>query len=127
MLQRVWDQLQEAGIAGNAVITAGGEQVELIKSQVQDAKIAVEPGRRDTFAAVLVSCAWLHSCGGASAEDYAAIMPVDPYTCLLYTSRMTTQEQINTTFKNVAGLQEEKEELREIVDFLKLPQKYTQV
>lgn len=40
---------------------------------------------------------------------------------------MTTQEQINTTFKNVAGLQEEKEELREIVDFLKLPQKYTQV
>ena len=42
-------------------------------------------------------------------------------------ARMTTQEQINTTFKNVAGLQEEKEELREIVDFLKLPQKYTQV
>ena len=45
MLQRVWDQLQEAGIAGNAVITAGGEQVELIKSQVQDAKIAVGPER----------------------------------------------------------------------------------
>ena len=42
-------------------------------------------------------------------------------------ARMTTQEQIHTTFKNVAGLQEEKEELREIVDFLKLPQKYTQV
>ena len=39
-------------------------------------------------------------------------------------ARMTTQEQIHTTVKDVAGLQEEKEELREIVDFLKLPQKY---
>ncbi len=42
-------------------------------------------------------------------------------------AKMTTQEQINTTFKDVAGLQEEKEELREIVDFLKTPQKYTRV
>ncbi len=42
-------------------------------------------------------------------------------------ARMTTQEQIHTTFKDVAGLQEEKEDLREIVDFLKLPQKYVRV
>ena len=31
------------------------------------------------------------------------------------------------TFKNVAGLDEEKDELQEIVDFLKTPQKYIQV
>ena len=42
-------------------------------------------------------------------------------------ARMTTQEQIHTTFKDVAGLQEEKEELKEIVDFLKLPEKYVRV
>ena len=42
MLQRVWEQLGEAGIAGQAVITAGSEQVELIKSQVKEARIAVE-------------------------------------------------------------------------------------
>jgi len=42
-------------------------------------------------------------------------------------ARMTTQEQIHTTFKDVAGLQEEKEDLREIVDFLKMPQKYIKV
>jgi len=42
-------------------------------------------------------------------------------------AKMTTQEQINVTFKNVAGLQEEKEDLKEIVDFLKMPQKYTKV
>ncbi len=39
-------------------------------------------------------------------------------------ARMTTDENKNTTFKNVAGLEEEKEELSEIVDFLKYPKKY---
>ena len=42
-------------------------------------------------------------------------------------ARMTTDENKRTTFKNVAGLQEEKEELREIVDFLKSPKQYLQV
>ncbi len=42
-------------------------------------------------------------------------------------ARMTTEENKNTTFKNVAGLDEEKDELKEIVDFLKSPKKYIQV
>lgn len=42
-------------------------------------------------------------------------------------AKMTTDENKKTTFKNVAGLVEEKEELKEIVDFLKSPKKYTQV
>lgn len=40
-------------------------------------------------------------------------------------ARMTRDSNVN--FKKVAGLQEEKEELEEIVDFLKSPQKYTSV
>ena len=42
-------------------------------------------------------------------------------------AKMTTDENKNTTFKNVAGLDEEKDELKEIVDFLKSPKKYIQV
>ena len=42
-------------------------------------------------------------------------------------ARMTNHDEINVTFAQVAGLQEEKEELAEIVDFLKSPGKYTQV
>ena len=42
-------------------------------------------------------------------------------------ARMTTQNEIKVTFADVAGLQEEKEELEEIVDFLKAPKKYVQV
>ena len=36
-------------------------------------------------------------------------------------------ENIKITFNDVAGLQEEKEELKEIVDFLKNPQKYIEM
>lgn len=42
-------------------------------------------------------------------------------------AKMTTEENKTTTFKNVAGLDEEKEELKEIVDFLKSPKKYVAV
>ena len=42
-------------------------------------------------------------------------------------ARMTREGVNNIRFKNVAGLEEEKEDLEEIVDFLKNPQKYTKV
>jgi len=40
-------------------------------------------------------------------------------------SRARIVHHTNITFKNVAGLQEEKEDLEEMVDFLRNPQKYT--
>ena len=80
MLQRVWEQLESAKIQKNTIITTEKEQVELIKSQVKNAEIALEPMRRDTFGAVLLSCAYLYKYKKAGLDDYAAIMPVDPYT-----------------------------------------------
>jgi len=42
-------------------------------------------------------------------------------------AKMHKDEGKNITFEDVAGLQEEKEELREIVDFLKNPRKYIEL
>ena len=42
-------------------------------------------------------------------------------------ARMILPDDKKVTFQNVAGLQEEKEDLVEVVDFLKAPQKYTNV
>ncbi len=42
-------------------------------------------------------------------------------------ARMSMPDDRKVTFQNVAGLEEEKEELKEVVDFLKSPEKYTKV
>ena len=41
--------------------------------------------------------------------------------------KLVDKETIKITFKDVAGLEEAKEEIAEIVDFLKLPEKYTKL
>ena len=42
-------------------------------------------------------------------------------------ARMSSPDDMKVTFDNVAGLKEEKEELKEIVDFLRNPQRYIRV
>jgi len=42
-------------------------------------------------------------------------------------AKLTTQDMIKISFKDVAGLEEEKDELKEIVEFLKEPKRYIQV
>lgn len=81
MLQRVFGQLKAAGLSDNTVVCASDAQVEIIESQLDGAaEVAVEPMRRDTFPAVMLSCAYLLSKKGANPEDVVAILPVDPYT-----------------------------------------------
>lgn len=104
MLQRVWEQLKNAGIEKDTIITAGEEQTELIRSQVKNAKIAVEPMRRDTFGAVLLSCSHLYSHEGASLDDYAVIMPVDPYTEGSYFETIKQLELVMRTTGAEVGL-----------------------
>ena len=43
------------------------------------------------------------------------------------TAKVYVQKQTGVTFKDVAGQEEAKESLREIVDFLHNPEKYTQI
>lgn len=104
MLQRVWEQLEEAGMAENTIITAGENQLELIHSQVKVKGVVVEPKPRDTFPAVMLSCAYLHSNMGADKEDYVAFLPVDPYTEQKYFETIQKLEKVVKETDSEVGL-----------------------
>lgn len=89
MLQRVFGQLKTAGLSANTIVCASDAQVEIIESQLDGAaEVAVEPMRRDTFPAVMLSCAYLLSKKGAKPDDVVAFLPVDPYTTGEFFSRI---------------------------------------
>ena len=89
MLQRVFGQLKTAGLSDNTIVCASDAQVELIESQLNGkAEVAVEPMRRDTFPAVMLSCAYLLSKKGAKEDDVVAFLPVDPYTTIEFFNRI---------------------------------------
>ena len=84
MIQRVWSQLEDAGLSQNSLICASQGQVEIIRSQLGDVNIAIEPDRRDTFPAAALSCAYLTSKMGAGEDELVCFIPVDPYTDASY-------------------------------------------
>ncbi len=80
MLQRIWRQLSEANLAGEAYFSTSGTQAELIRGQIgADAVVIEEPTRRDTFPAISLAAAYLHDRAGASRDEIVGVMPVDGY------------------------------------------------
>ncbi len=104
MLQRVWEQLKDAGMAKNTVITACQEQKEMIYSQIRPTGIVEEPEARDTFPAVLLSCAYLYSELFAGLDEYVAFLPVDPYTEQKYFQSIQKLEKVMKRTKAEVGL-----------------------
>lgn len=102
MLQRVFGQLRAAGLSEKTIVCASDAQVELIESQLDGAaEVAVEPMRRDTFPAVMLSCAYLLSRKDAGADDVVAFLPVDPYTTIEFFNRI---KRLGTYVKEREGV-----------------------
>ena len=79
MAQRVYAQLQRAGLHEKCVVCAGEAQRPLIRQQLGSVRVAWEPQRRDTFPAVALSCAYLLDEMGAGDGEDVVVIPVDPY------------------------------------------------
>ncbi len=79
MVQRVWGQMQRAGLADDAFICTSKAQVEMIESQIGDVPMIVEPARRDTFPAIALATLYLTDVQGAADDETVVVLPVDPY------------------------------------------------
>lgn len=79
MVQRVWRQLAASGLAKDAYIATGSNQAEMIRSQLGDVPMVLEPHRRDTFPAIALAAVYLYAIEGVSLQETVAVLPVDPY------------------------------------------------
>lgn len=80
MIQRVWRQLNRTGLAKTAHVAVNRSQLGILRSQLGDnIPVIVEPERKDTFAAVALAVAYLHSVCGAEAEEVVCVLPADAY------------------------------------------------
>ena len=105
MLQRVFGQLKAASLSENTIVCASDSQVELIESQLDgQAEVAVEPMRRNTFPAVMLSCAYLLSNKGAKPDDVVAFLPVDPYTTVEFFNKIKSLGEYIEKQDSVIGL-----------------------
>lgn len=81
MTQRVVRQIAESGIEADVTIATSASQKDIIISQFGDSvRIVTEPMRRDTFPAIALSCAYLHSEQGCRDDEVVAVLPSDQFT-----------------------------------------------
>ncbi|MFD0680584.1 MULTISPECIES: sugar phosphate nucleotidyltransferase [unclassified Paenibacillus] len=78
MLQNVWSQLQERNLHRSTIISTSIRQRDQILEQLgREVDLVLEPEKRDTFPAILLSVAYLYSHRGISRDEVVAVMPVD--------------------------------------------------
>ncbi|NHN32939.1 sugar phosphate nucleotidyltransferase [Paenibacillus agricola] len=104
MLQNVWSQLSERGLHKSAVIATAVGQQELIREQLgRGIDLVLEPAKRDTFPAILLSVAYLYSHRGVSRDEPVAIMPVDSQVGgSFYDSLLKLPQALESTGANIA-------------------------
>lgn len=103
MVQRVHRQIKTASLEAEITIATGEAQVESIKNQLGDkVSIVVEPERRNTFPAIMLSAAYLYFEKKCPADETVVILPVDPYVSDKYFQTLKLLD--NAVQENTADL-----------------------
>lgn len=80
MIQKIYRQIKVVLPNAAVTIATSKSQVSSIYNQLgEDVDISVEPCRRDTFAAISLSVAYLHDIKGVGEDEAVVVCPVDPY------------------------------------------------
>lgn len=94
MVQRVWRQLEQSGLSDDTIIATSASQVDMINMQLgQDVQIVTEPERRDTFPAIALAAAYMHSVQNYGSDEIVAVLPVDPFVENQFFNRIKNLEQ----------------------------------
>lgn len=94
MLQRVWRQLDQVGLQGDAHVCASKAQKDMILAQVGNVPFIEEPARRDTFPAIAYACTYLADIQGCDDNEVVAVLPVDHFVDDEYFTRVASLKAV---------------------------------
>jgi mannose-1-phosphate guanylyltransferase len=95
MVQRVYRQITSVDSDANITIATSRSQVSAIKNQLGDrVSVCVEPGRRDTFPAIVLAASYLKYEAGLDEDECVLVCPVDPYVDNTYYEAFEALEQL---------------------------------
>lgn len=79
ILQRLYRQITVLLPDANVVIATGRQQEGLIREQLGEVPVCIEPERKDTFSAIALATAYLRDRMGVSADDCVTVCPADAF------------------------------------------------
>ncbi len=80
MVQRVYRQILSCDKNADITIATSKTQIPILRNQLgEDIDISVEPCRKDTFPAIVLSCLYLKDIKKIPSEKEVIILPIDPY------------------------------------------------
>lgn len=94
MVQRVFRQLSSVVTEDRMIIATNAAQTDMIRNQLGDIPIVVEPDRRDTFPAIALSCVYLFSKLGMSRDEVVGVVSVDAYVDTEFYARVGELESL---------------------------------
>jgi mannose-1-phosphate guanylyltransferase len=79
MVQRVVRQLRTAHTDASVFVSCNIAQEDIVKKQLTSVETICEPGRRDTFPAIVLAAAYLRYIKQMGEDEAFIVCPIDPY------------------------------------------------
>ncbi|MHA6481268.1 sugar phosphate nucleotidyltransferase [Paenibacillus sp. strain BS8-2] len=92
MLQRVYRQLLQVVEPDDIIISSNQVQVDMIRKQIGNIPIVIEPERRDTFPAIALATSYLVSELNISHDEIVGVVSVDTFVDVEFYKKVTQLE-----------------------------------
>lgn len=80
MVERIYLGIKKAMPDAGVTVATGKNQVSSLLNQLgENVNVCIEPGRRDTFAAIALAAAYLKDVSGVGMDEPVVVCPVDPF------------------------------------------------
>ena len=102
MLQKIYKGIKSVSNDACITIATSNVQKSIIKNQLGDVDVSLEPCRKDTFPAILLAACYLHDVKNVDVNDSIVVCPVDPYVDERYFKALNDLYKLS--LKNEANL-----------------------